>query len=106
MDGDAPARAKIMEHWRASEQGDSAAEHAIYATDAILDYWSSPAASSPMRPSTLPTHSTRPVAGSAGRADAGRPFRLMRTIANRLGSSTDSGACPASRRRAERRNAR
>lgn len=27
-----------MEHWRASEQGDSAAEHAIYAPDAILDY--------------------------------------------------------------------
>lgn len=38
MDDDAPARAKIMEHWRASERGDSAAEHAIYATDAILDY--------------------------------------------------------------------
>ncbi|HEY2080160.1 MAG TPA: hypothetical protein VGH53_27860, partial [Streptosporangiaceae bacterium] len=29
---------RIMEHWRASEQGDSAAEHAIYAPDAILDY--------------------------------------------------------------------
>ena len=38
MDGDAQARARIMEHWRASEQGDSAAEHAIYATDAVLDY--------------------------------------------------------------------
>ena len=38
MDGDARARARIMEHWRASEQGDSSAEHAIYATDAILDY--------------------------------------------------------------------
>src|ERR1700750_249955 len=48
MDGDAQARTKIMEHWRgldkgerrggASEQGDSAAEHAIYAADAILDY--------------------------------------------------------------------
>ena len=38
MDGDAPTRAKVMEHWRASEQGDSAAEHAIYAADAILDY--------------------------------------------------------------------
>ena len=38
MDGDALARAKVMEHWRASEQGDSAAEHAIYAADAILDY--------------------------------------------------------------------
>jgi hypothetical protein len=38
MEGNAPARAKIMEHWQASEQGDSAAEHAIYAADAILDY--------------------------------------------------------------------
>jgi hypothetical protein len=38
MDADAQARARIMEHWRASEQGDSAAEHAIYAVDAILDY--------------------------------------------------------------------
>jgi hypothetical protein len=35
MDGDAQARARIMEHWRASEQGDSAAEHAIYAADVI-----------------------------------------------------------------------
>ena len=38
MDGDAQARAMIMEHWRASELGDSAAEHAIYAAGAILDY--------------------------------------------------------------------
>ena len=38
IDGDAQTRAKIMEHWQASEQGDSAAEHAIYAADAILDY--------------------------------------------------------------------
>jgi hypothetical protein len=38
MDGDAQARARIMEHWRASEQGDSTTEHAIYAADAILDY--------------------------------------------------------------------
>jgi len=36
MDSDTHTR--IMEHWRASEQGDSAAEHAIYAADAILDY--------------------------------------------------------------------
>jgi hypothetical protein len=38
MDGDDEAKARIMEHWQASEQGDSAAEHAIYAADAILDY--------------------------------------------------------------------
>jgi hypothetical protein len=38
MDGDGQARAGILEHLRASEQGDSAAEQAIYAEDAILDY--------------------------------------------------------------------
>jgi hypothetical protein len=38
MDRDAQVRAKIMEHWQASEQGDIAAEHAIYADDAVLDY--------------------------------------------------------------------
>ena len=38
MDGDAQIRARITEHWRASEQGDSVAEHAIYAADAVLDY--------------------------------------------------------------------
>jgi hypothetical protein len=38
MDGDAEIRARILEHWQASEQGDSTTEHAIYAEDAILDY--------------------------------------------------------------------
>jgi hypothetical protein len=31
-------RAAIEEHWRASEAGETAAEHAIYAEDAVLDY--------------------------------------------------------------------
>ena len=31
-------RTAIEEHWRASEEGDNEAEHAIYAVDAILDY--------------------------------------------------------------------
>jgi ketosteroid isomerase-like protein len=35
---DADIRARIQEHWDASERGDVEAEHAIYATDAILDY--------------------------------------------------------------------
>jgi hypothetical protein len=35
---DADVRARIHEHWAASERGDSDAEHAIYAADAILDY--------------------------------------------------------------------
>ena len=32
------SRAAVEEHWRASESGDSEAEHAVYAADAILDY--------------------------------------------------------------------
>jgi SnoaL-like domain len=35
---DADIRAGIQQHWDASERGDSDTEHAIYATDAILDY--------------------------------------------------------------------
>ena len=37
-DRDADIRARIQEHWEASERGDGDAEHAIYAADAILDY--------------------------------------------------------------------
>lgn len=38
MDADARTRAAIEEHWQASERGDTEAEHAVYASDAILDY--------------------------------------------------------------------
>jgi hypothetical protein len=38
MDADARIRGAIEEHWRASEAGETAVEHAIYADDAILDY--------------------------------------------------------------------
>jgi hypothetical protein len=38
MDADARIRAAIEEHWRASEAGETEAEHAIYAEDGILDY--------------------------------------------------------------------
>ncbi|MGN5376930.1 nuclear transport factor 2 family protein [Streptomyces lasalocidi] len=38
MDADSRTRASVEEHWRASERGDTEAEYAIYATDAILDY--------------------------------------------------------------------
>src|SRR5258707_5748762 len=38
MDPDSQTRAAIQEHWRASERGETEAEHAIYAEDAILDY--------------------------------------------------------------------
>ncbi|MET7994194.1 nuclear transport factor 2 family protein [Amycolatopsis sp. NPDC005232] len=38
MTPDPEIRARIEEHWRASERGDIDVEHAIYAADAILDY--------------------------------------------------------------------
>jgi hypothetical protein len=38
MDPDVRTRAAVEEHWRASERGDTEAEHAVYAADAILDY--------------------------------------------------------------------
>jgi SnoaL-like domain len=37
-DHDARTRARIEQHWEASESGDGDTEHAIYAADAILDY--------------------------------------------------------------------
>jgi tRNA (cmo5U34)-methyltransferase len=37
-DPDAGFRARLEEHWKASERGDVDVEHAIYADDAILDY--------------------------------------------------------------------
>ena len=38
MDADTRRRTALKEHWRASELGDVEAEHAMYTTDAILDY--------------------------------------------------------------------
>ena len=38
MIADQRTRAAIEEHWRASEAGELAAEHALYAEDATLDY--------------------------------------------------------------------
>ena len=35
---DADCRAAIQRHWAASQAGDEAAEHAIYADDAVLEY--------------------------------------------------------------------
>ena len=37
-DRDDRTRARIMQHWEASESGDGDTEQAIYAADAILDY--------------------------------------------------------------------
>jgi hypothetical protein len=38
IDRDGDIRARLQQHWEASERGDIDAEHAIYAADAILDY--------------------------------------------------------------------
>jgi hypothetical protein len=38
IDREADIRARIQQHWDASESGDIETEHAIYAADAILDY--------------------------------------------------------------------
>ena len=38
VDRDADIRARVQQHWEASESGDIDLEHAIYADDAILDY--------------------------------------------------------------------
>jgi hypothetical protein len=38
IDCEADFRARLQQHWEASERGDVDAEHAIYAADAILDY--------------------------------------------------------------------
>ena len=38
MDPDPGTRARIQQHWEASDRGDVDTEHAIYAADAILDY--------------------------------------------------------------------
>jgi hypothetical protein len=38
LDREADFRARLQQHWEASERGDIDAEHAIYAADAILDY--------------------------------------------------------------------
>ncbi len=38
MTRDSETRARITDHWTASERGDIESEHAIYAADATLDY--------------------------------------------------------------------
>jgi SnoaL-like domain len=38
LNRDSEIRARIQEHWDASERGDIEAEHAVYAEDAVLDY--------------------------------------------------------------------
>jgi hypothetical protein len=72
MHGDARPRTKIMEHWRASEQADSTSEHAIYATDAILDY---PQSGERFRGRTT-------IAAQRGGHPADRHFTVLRISGN------------------------
>ena len=65
-----PTRAAIEEHWRASERGDSEAEHAIYAADAILDY---PQSGERFRGRTT-------IAAQRGGHPADRHFTVLRII--------------------------
>jgi|SRR3954452_8235937 hypothetical protein len=68
MEVDGQVRSMIMEHWRASEQGDSVAEHAIYAEDAILDY--------PQSGERFRGRAT--IAAQRGGHPADRHFRVLR----------------------------
>ena len=62
MTRDSEARARIEEHWKASELGDIDAEHAMYAADAILDYPSPRSASGAGQGSKRYAAGTRPSA--------------------------------------------
>jgi hypothetical protein len=68
MEVDRQVRSMVMEHWRASEQGDSVAEHAIYAEDAILDY--------PQSGERFRGRAT--IAAQRGGHPADRHFRVLR----------------------------
>jgi hypothetical protein len=68
MDPDSRTRAAIEEHWRASEGGDTEAEHAIYAEDAILDY--------PQSGERFRSRAT--IAAQRGGHPAGRHFTVLR----------------------------
>jgi hypothetical protein len=63
-------RAALDEHWRASERGNTEAEHAIYATDAILDY---PQSGERFRGRTT-------IAAQRGEHPADRHFTVLRIV--------------------------
>src|SRR6478735_7553812 len=63
-------RAAIEEHWAASERGDTEAEHAIYAADAVLDY--------PQSGERFSSRTT--IAAQRGGHPADRHFTVLRII--------------------------
>src|ERR1700679_2558855 len=65
-----PRKAAIEEHWRASDGGDSVAEHAIYSADAILDY---PQSGERYR-------GRQAIAGQRGAHPANRHFTVLRIL--------------------------
>ena len=66
-------RAALEEHWRASERGDSEAEHAIYGADAILDY--------PQSGERFRGRAT--IAAQRGGHPADRHFTVLRIVGSR-----------------------
>jgi hypothetical protein len=82
-DRDADTRARLRQHWEASERGDLGAEHAIYAADAILDYPQSGERSLSVIEMTdgLVTHETQhfadPFPGPAGHAALAEPIPAL-----------------------------
>lgn len=73
MDSEPRIRAAIEEHWRASESGETEAEHAIYAEDAILDY--------PQSGERFRGRAT--ILAQRGGHPASRHFNVLRIIGNR-----------------------
>jgi hypothetical protein len=70
MEPDIRLRAAVEEHWRASERGDTEAEHAIYADDAILDY--------PQSGERFRGRAT--ISAQRGGHPAGRHFTVLRIV--------------------------
>jgi hypothetical protein len=67
-------RAAIEEHWRASESGETEAEHAIYAADAILDY--------PQSGERF--HGRTTIAAQRGGHPADRHFTVLRILGSEI----------------------
>jgi hypothetical protein len=67
-----PRKTAIEEHWRASDGGDTEAEHAIYRADAILDY-----------PQSGERYRGREaIRGQRGAHPADRRFTVLRIVGN------------------------
>jgi hypothetical protein len=70
LESDTQTRAALQEYWRASEDGDIEAEHAIYRADAIVDY---PQSSERFRGGAT-------VSAQRGGHPASRQFTVLRIV--------------------------